>query len=96
MENVIAPIPTIVTSEMNSELSRAFTREEVVCALKQLHPSKSPSPDGMLALFFQKYWSIIGTNVSNMVLNVLNSGMSLSDINRTNIALVPKTNNPQE
>ena len=96
MENVIAPIPTIVTSEMNSELSRAFTREEVVCALKQLHPSKSPNPDGMSALFFQKYWSIIGTNVSNMVLNVLNSGMSLSDINRTNIALVPKTNNPQE
>ena len=95
MENVIAPIPTIVTSEMNSELSRAFTREEVVCALKQLHPSKSPSLDGMSALFFQKYWSIIGTNVSNMVLNVLNSGMSLSDINRTNIALVPKTNNPQ-
>ena len=49
----------------------------------------------MSALFFQKYWSIIGTNVSNMVLNVLNSGMSLSDINRTNIALMPKTNNPQ-
>ena len=30
-----------------------------------------------------------------MVLNVLNSGMSLFDINRTNIALMPKTNNPQ-
>ena len=80
---------------MNSELSRAFTREEVVYALKQLHPLKSPGPNGMLALFFQKYWSIVGTNVSNMVLNVLNSSMSLSDLNRTNIALVPKTNNPQ-
>ena len=70
-------------------------REEMVCALKQLHPSKSLGPDGMSALFFQKYWSIAGTNVSNMVLNVLNSGMSLSNLNRTNIALVPKTNNPQ-
>ena len=95
IESVIAPIPTLVTPEMNTELSRAFTREEVVMALKQLHPTKSPGLDGMLALFFQKYWSIVGTNVSNMVLNVLNSGMSLSDINRTNIALVPKTNNPQ-
>ena len=95
LENVIASIPTIVTSEMNSELSRAFTREEVICALKQLHPSKSPSPDGMSALFFQKYWSIVGTNVSNMILNVLNSGMSLSNINRTNTTFVPKTNNPQ-
>ena len=81
---------------MNSKLSRAFTREEVVFALKQLHPTKSPGPDGMLALFFQKYWSIVGTNVLNMVLNVLNSCMSLSEINRTNIALVPKTNNPKE
>ena len=79
---------------MNSELSHAFTREEVAFALKQLHPSKSPGPDGMSALFFQKYWSIVGPNISNMVLNVLNSGMSLSDINRTNIALVPKINNP--
>ena len=94
-ESVIAPIPALVTPEMNSELSRAFTREDVVMALKQLHPTKSPGPDGMLALFFLKYWSIVGTNVSNMVLNVLNSGMSLSEINRTNIALMPKTNNPQ-
>ena len=30
-----------------------------------------------------------------MVLNVLNSSMPLYDINKTNIALVPKTNNPQ-
>ena len=49
----------------------------------------------MSALFFQKYWSIVGINVSNMVLNVLNFGMTLFEINRTNIALVPKTNNPQ-
>ena len=79
---------------MNSKLSRAFTREEVVSALKQLHPLKSPGSDGMSTLFFQKYWNIVGTNVSNMVLNVLKSGMSLSNINKTNIALVPKTNNP--
>ena len=95
IEKVIDFIPAKVTNEMNSELTRTFTKEEVVIALKQLHPTKSPGPDGMLALFFQKYWSIASTNVSNMVLNVLNSGMSLSEINRTNIALVPKNNNPQ-
>ena len=94
-KSVIALILTLVTPEMNSELSRAFTREEVVSARKQLHPLKSPGPDGMSAIFFQKYWNIVGTNVSNMVLNVLNFGMSLFDINKTNIALVPKTNNPQ-
>ena len=95
IENVIDPIPAKVTNGMNSELSKAFTREEVVSALKQLHSTKSPGSDGMLALFFQKYWSIVGINVSNMVLNVLNFGMTLFEINRTNIALMPKTNNPQ-
>ena len=29
-----------------------------------------------------------------MVLNVLNSKMSMAEINKTNIALVPKTKNP--
>jgi len=48
-------IPVKVTEEMNMELTRGFTKEEVVAALKQLHPTKSPGPDGMLAFFFQKY-----------------------------------------
>ena len=88
-------IPVKVIDEMNMELTRGFTKEEVVIALKQLHLTKSPGLDGMSALFFQKYWSIVGTNVSNLVKNVLNHGMFISEINRTNIALVPKNKNPQ-
>ena len=80
---------------MNSELTRAFTKEEVVAALKQLHLTKSPGLDCMFALFFQKYWNIVDINVSNLVLNVLNSGMSIFEINRTNIALVLKNKNSQ-
>ena len=95
IEEVIGAIPTRVTDEMKAELTKNFNREEVVTALKQIHPTKSLGPDGMLANFFQKYWNIVGTNVSNMVLNVLNFGMSLVDINKTNIALIPKTNNPK-
>ena len=71
-------IPVKVIDEMNMELTRGFTKEEVV------------------ALFFQKYRSIVGNNVSNLVLNVLNRGMSVSEINKTNIALLPKNKNPQK
>ena len=52
ISTVIAPIPTLVSPEMNENLSKAFSSEEVVAALKQIHPSKSPGPDGMSALFF--------------------------------------------
>ena len=87
-------IPTKVTDEMNQGLIAAFTREEVVTTLKQMHPTKAPGLDGMSAIFFQKYWDVVGTDITCMVLNVLNSDMSIADINRTNITLIPKTNCP--
>ena len=74
-------IPTKVTDEMNQGLIAAFTREEVVTALKQMHPIKASSSDGMSAIFFQKYWDVVGNDITYMVLNVLNSNMSIADIN---------------
>ena len=47
-------------------------------------------------LFFQKYWDVVGNDIACMVLNVLNRNMSMSSINRTNITLVPKINNPSK
>lgn len=73
---------------------KEFTKEELEEAQKHMHPTKAPGPDGMSAIFFQKYWNIVGNDVSSMVLNVLNSDMSMAEINKTNIALVPKTKNP--
>ena len=66
---------------MNQGLITAFTREEVVTALKQMHPTKAPGPDGMSVIFFQKYWDVVGNDITCMVLNVLNSDMSIADIN---------------
>ena len=53
-------------------------------------PTKAPSPDGMNALFYQKFWHIMGDNVVTIVLDYLNSGVMGLDINHTNIVLMPK------
>ena len=94
VEEVTDLIPTKVTAEMNTALSQEFTVEDVKAALGQMHLTKVPGPDGMSALFYQKYWDIVGCDVANMVLNVLNSNASIADINNTYITLVPKVKMP--
>jgi len=38
----------------------------------------------------------MGCSITNMVLNVLNGNMFVASLNRTNIALIPKINNPKK
>ena len=80
---------------MNTNLTRDFTKEEVTIALKQIHPTKALGFDGMSAIFYKKYWNIVGCSITNMVLNVLNNNLSMTELNKTNITLIPKTNNPK-
>ena len=94
IEEVANLIPRSVTPEMNEHLTKEFQREEVVQAVHSMHPTKAPSLDDMSAIFYQKYWDVIGNDIINIVLNVLNSNASVAPLNQTNIALIPKTNSP--
>ena len=44
-----------VSDDMNDALLKEFRVEEVRRALKQMHPTKFPGPDGMSPIFFQNY-----------------------------------------
>ena len=44
IKEITRAIPTQVTKEMNEELTRPFTGEEVIKALHQIHPTKAPGP----------------------------------------------------
>ena len=93
VEEVTNLLPRKVTMEMNVDLIRDFTIEEVRLALNQMHPTKAPGSDGMSIIFYQKYWAIVGNDVTNMVFNVLNSDAPITDTNNINIVLVPKVKN---
>lgn len=84
-----------VSAEMNSNLLRSFTEEEVCIALSQMHPLKSPGPDGFSAGFFQKAWCTVGREVTEAVLSFLNGGPFDAAINATNICLIPKVSSPE-
>ena len=64
-------------------------------ALFQMQPSKSLGFDGMSPFFFQKFWHIVGQDVTVAVLSVLNSGHMLHKMNFTHIVLVLKINEPK-
>ncbi|KAK9989376.1 hypothetical protein SO802_029615 [Lithocarpus litseifolius] len=95
MEGVLASMERVVTEEMARNLTQSYTEEEIRVALFQMHPSKSPGPDGMPPFFFQKFWHIVGHDVTAAVLSVLHSGRYLRKMNYTHIVLIPKKKNPE-
>ena len=72
-------------------LSSEYSAEEVRTALFQM----APGPDCMNALFYQKYWHVVGNDVIVAVLDFLNSGIMIPDINYTHIVLIPKVKSPE-
>ena len=94
VEEVISGIPTRVTAAMNEMLTRPYSDEEILEALKTMGPTKSPGPDGFNALFFQHYWDIVGKDVLLLVQSVLAGGHLPSELNHTNVVLIPKTKQP--
>ena len=49
----------------------------------------------MSPFFFQKYWHIVGNDVTNAVFSVLNSSHVLHKMNYTHIVLIPKKDDPK-
>ncbi|XP_048489904.1 uncharacterized protein LOC125491871 [Beta vulgaris subsp. vulgaris] len=73
VQPVIDKVQRKVTDEMGEMLRTSFTGEEVYEALSQMHPTKAPGPNGMCALFYQKAWHIIGRDVIDTALEILNN-----------------------
>jgi hypothetical protein len=58
-EECLATLEPWVTPGMNEALLREFTMEEIDVTLSQMHPSKSPSPDGFSTCFYQCSWATV-------------------------------------
>ncbi|GJU09942.1 reverse transcriptase [Tanacetum coccineum] len=56
--------------------------------VSQMHPSKAPGPYGMTALFYQKFWNIVGPTTVNVVIANRLKGVLPTLIDETQSAFV--------
>ena len=94
IEECLEVVPHKVTVEMQQTLTNEFNEDEIKAALFQMGPTKAPGPDGMNALFYQKFWHIVGDTIVSAVLEFLNYGHMLPELNHAYIVLIPKIKNP--
>ena len=88
-------INIIISDEMNAQLSFEFKAWEIHQAIKQMAPLKAPSPNGMPPLFYQHYWSLVGDDICQSVLNFLNTTSLPMHFNNTFITIIPKKKNQE-
>lgn len=93
--SVVEDIDQSLTDGDRLSIERQVTSKEVYEALMQMAPNKAPGPDGMPALFFQKFWVFVGPTVVKMVTDFFETGVLPPNINKTLITLIPKVSQPE-
>lgn len=92
---VLQHIVGAVTADMNHKLDATFTDEEIETVLFQMGPTKSPGPDGLSAMFYQKHWVLVKHEVCNAVREFLAGTAAPTGFNDTIIVMIPKVNSPE-
>lgn len=83
-----------VSGDMNNCLLALVERDEVKRALFQMHPAKSSGPDDFNPGFFQKFWELIGDDITNLVQQFFINGEFPNHLNDTHMVLIPKKAKP--
>nr|GEV85333.1 reverse transcriptase domain-containing protein [Tanacetum cinerariifolium] len=73
---------------------RDISNSEIKKAMFVIDDNKAPGPDGYTSHFFKKSWDILGDEMCKVVREFVYTGRTLSEINSTVIALVPKIHTP--
>jgi hypothetical protein len=84
----------VVTDDENDSLCIIPDEAEIFVAISDLGLNKAPGPDGMTGLFYKSYWPIVKSSVISSVQSFFRGGFMLKEFNHTNIALIPKVDNP--
>lgn len=89
-EGLLGLFEPVITDDINEELCRTFTDEEISDALFQIGPLKAPGPDGFPPRFFQRNWGILKNDVIRGVRQFFADVCIPDGVNDTTIILILK------
>ncbi|XP_059627763.1 uncharacterized protein LOC132270608 [Cornus florida] len=89
-----APKEKFIRNKLSVEeiimLEEAVTREEIKSTVLSMGPDRAPSPDGFTSRFFQHFWSIIGEDFTDAILQFFSHPELGRGSNNTFITLIQK------
>ncbi|XP_071680193.1 uncharacterized protein [Lolium perenne] len=91
MDAVLDSIPSKVSTEMNADLTKEYTNEEIKSALFQMGPTKAPGPDGFPALFYQTHWKFLEAELCQAIRSFLHGGSLPDGFCDSVIVMIPKS-----
>ncbi|XP_074318485.1 uncharacterized protein LOC141655295 [Silene latifolia] len=77
-----------------ASLLTPVTKEEIKGVVFAIPKDKAPGPDGYTSGFFRDSWDIVGDDICSAIMEFFTSGNMLTQINATNITLIPKCDRP--
>ncbi|GLT28349.1 hypothetical protein SLA2020_032890 [Shorea laevis] len=83
-----------MTEEDGDSLLRPVELEEIRCALFSMKGLKSPGPDGIQPIFYQKHWEEVSGTLLTLITNALRDGHFDPSLLKAHIALIPKGDSP--
>ncbi|PPS16653.1 hypothetical protein GOBAR_AA03944 [Gossypium barbadense] len=68
---ILVGVVPCIFDKMNDDLDKDFTYEEVCVALQSMNPLKASGEDGLGAVFYKRFWHIVGKEVAQFCIDSL-------------------------
>ena len=95
-QEVLSLVRRRVTTEVNNALLAPYTAEDVRKALFEIGDLKAPGPDGFHAIFYKRFWPMLGDDLVEEVLQAINTCTIPAGWNDTAIVMIPKVNTSEK
>ncbi|XP_021621434.1 uncharacterized protein LOC110621459 [Manihot esculenta] len=94
-ERIFELVLPLISDADNADLCAPFSNEKFRVTLFQMHPDKAPGPDRLNPAFYQRFWHLIGNDVSDGCRLWLQQGTFPSSLTETLIILISKVDSPE-